>query len=147
TTKELNTIKASGEYMVRLLLLSDLPKSTFDWKPGQRAGDKGIIGYAGKDENALRLELDSTKYDSGQPLKVLLSTPSALNVKVANDVGKAVAVKSTFSDNTQTLTIAPQYHAVTLVTIPLDKTSVSDVQLHYQRPVGEIANQLQTAVN
>ena len=147
TTKQLNTIKATGEYMARLLLLSDLPESTFDWKTGQRAGDTGIIGYAGKEENALRLELDSTKYDSGQPLKVLLSTPSALNVKAANDVGKAVTVKSTFNNNTQTLTIAPQYHAVTLITIPLDKISVSNVQLQYQKPIGEIANQIQTAVN
>lgn len=147
TTKQLNTIKATGEYMVRLLLLSDLPESTFDWKTGQRVSDTGIIGYAGREENVLRLELDSAKYDSGQPLKVLLSTPSALDVKATNDAGKAVALKSTFNDNTQTLTIVPQYHAVILLTVPLEKTVVSDVQLQYQKPVGEMANQSQTAVN
>ena len=147
TTKQLNTIKATGEYMVRLLLLSDLPKSTFDWKTGQKASDTGIVGYAGKEENTLRLELDSTKYDSGQSLKVLLSTPTALDVKATNDIGKTVAVKSAYSDNTQTLTFAPQYHAVTLLTVPLDKVSVSNVQLLYQKPIGEIANHIQSAVD
>jgi len=145
TSKELNTVKASGEYMVRLLLLKEAPNTDFRWKAGQTISDNQLLGYAGiNQQNILRLEFDTNKYDSGKPLKVLLQTPKELQITALDARGESVPFKSTFVDNTQNISFAPRYHALSLLTIPTTKSTLGALEIQYQKPVGDLTN---SAVN
>jgi len=151
TTKELNAVKASGEYMVRLLLLKETPNAIFHWKIGQAIPDNQLLGYAGTEmqdqRKVLRLEFDTEQYDSEKPLNISFQTPVKLPITALDARGKAVPFKSTFVDNTQNISIAPRYQALSLLTVSLLESTFEGLEVRYQKPVGNLVNSTEAAIN
>lgn len=143
TTKELNTIKATGEYMVRLLLLKETPRTFATWTPEKITDPHHLIGYSGIDQedgsSYLNLELDDYQIDPSQPFKVTIKTnETALKVLWLDDNNKPVAVKSTYTGGVLTAETAIA-HSVAKVSIPIGadgKVAVTEVRFDYSQPIG-----------
>src|SRR5690606_12380137 len=98
-SSELNTIKATGEFMVRLLLLNEVPQSQATWTPQRLDDPKRLIGYHEIENNTLRLEIDSYRFDSGQPLRVNIGYQGLVpTLKWFDENDKEIEAKSIAAD-------------------------------------------------
>jgi hypothetical protein len=133
-TSELNTIKATGEYMVRLLLLNEVPQSQATWTPQRLNDPQKLIGYQELNGNNLRFELDSYRYDSGQPLRATLSYQgTAPQLRWFDENEKEIEAKTTTANGQLTSELLYKTAAVSRLEV---QGNVQQVRFDYALPVG-----------
>jgi hypothetical protein len=143
TSKSLNTINATGEYMARLVLLKETPQAFAVWTPQKITDAQHLIGYAGVDKEAnssyLNLELDLSQIDASQPYKVTIRMDNAATaVRWRDKNNKPIDVKSTFTDGVLSANVAVGQD-LAKVEIPLNGEGtlpVSEVRFDYWEPIG-----------
>ncbi len=143
-SSELNTIKATGEYMVRLLLLNEVPQSQATWTP-QRLDDSGkLIGYREAKGEALRFEVDSYRFDSGQPLRVSIDYQgTAPTLKWFDENDKEIEAKSSGSSDKLSSELLHKTSAISRLEV---QGTVQQVRFDYALPVGDgIAHRIDMA--
>jgi hypothetical protein len=83
--KQLNTIGARGEYMVRLVLLGGERKFESAWRPATTpalSDPAGVVLYAGTHDGEARLEWERSRLDLSQPVTAVVETASATKFKL-----------------------------------------------------------------
>ena len=78
--KQLNTIGAQGEYMVRLILLTGERHFESSWRPASspaKTDPAGVLLYAGTHGGEARLEWEPVRIDSSQPVTAVVETADA----------------------------------------------------------------------
>jgi len=145
----LNAIGASGEYMIRLLLLKETPRSQATWTPQQTTDPQKLIGYSEGNGSKRVFELDSYRFDAAQPFQVEVDyrgTPPTLHW--FNETGAPVAVNNTVHNGTLRSELPQQQSPpVRLEIVAPDGKAVDIAQVHfdYSRPVGDVAQRVDMA--
>jgi len=158
TTKSLNTIKATGEYMVRLLLLKETPRTFAIWTPQKITDSHHLIGYAGVDKTDksafVNLELDDFQIDPSQPLVIntrnRILTPGTRfysGIRFYNKDGKSITGITLHNAASDNIAFLPG-QTLTKVEIPLDDAGnpvVSEVRFDYSQPIGIVHERVHMA--
>jgi hypothetical protein len=143
-SENLNTIKAHGEYMVRLLLLEKPVSASANWDTQQKISEQKIFGYAGRsaqnDNTVLRMELDETQFDSGQPLSLSLNFVGAPpKIEAQDNLQRAIKIAPEIKGNRLEWKTGPRHFApVLLKIIGEKKQQFSNVRFDYQTPIGAL---------
>jgi hypothetical protein len=83
--KQLNTIGARGEYMVRLVLLGGERKFESTWRPAATpalSDSANVILYAGAHDGETRLEWERSRLDLSQPVTAVVETTGPAKFKL-----------------------------------------------------------------
>lgn len=152
TDKSLNTIKATGEYMVRLLLLKETPRTFAIWTPQKITDPHHLIGYAGVDKTdksaSLNLELDDFQIDPSQPL--VINTRNRIfapAIRFYNKDGESITGITLHNAASDNIAFLPG-QTLTRVEIPLDDAGnpmASEVRFDYSQPIGTKSHRINMA--
>ncbi|MFW6156654.1 MAG: hypothetical protein ACOC7J_04990 [Armatimonadota bacterium] len=95
TDRQLNAIGATGEYMIRLLLLERETRTESVWRPGD--GAVAPLGYVDststprndiirlRDDDYLKMEFDPRAFDADQPMQITVESVAAVPRIVVSD--------------------------------------------------------------
>jgi hypothetical protein len=147
TTQSLNTLNATGEYMMRLLLLKETTQTATVWTPEKIADPQHLIGYSGIVNGTASpyfiMELDPYAIDPLQPFNVHIKAAKDPQARWLDEDNNPLALKSTFADGVLSVTVAPSQH-LAKVEIPVGKDgkpAASEVRFDYSFPVGATVRQ------
>ncbi len=144
-SEQLNTIKARGEYMVRLLLLKNSAQQTAIWTP-DITQLPSIIGHAGMEVDTAKpffnIEIDTYKIDANQLLKVFIETggEAAPALRWLDGKGKPFPVQGNFADGVLTTVFAPARDVPARLEIEADtagRNPVRKILWEYSQPLDE----------
>jgi len=148
-TKSLNTIGATGEYMIRLLLLDQSPQAAAAWTPQQTTDPHQIIGYVENKPQQLKFEFDQYQIDAAQPMKIDITYHGAAPaVRFMDGSGKSQTGKVTREKGRIHLEIAPQESppkGLEIQSAKDAKVDISEVKFAYSQPVGNVAQRVDMA--
>jgi hypothetical protein len=138
----LNKVGARGEYMVRLLLLEKPVAASANWDAQQKISEQNILGYAGRsaqnDQTVLRMELDETQFDSGQPLSLSLNFEGAPpRIEAHDNLQRPIKIAPKITGNQLEWKTGARHFAPVLIKVIGGKSQqFSNVRFDYQTPVG-----------
>lgn len=145
-SENLNTIQAHGEYMVRLLLLEKPFAASAHWDARQKISEQEILGYAGRsaqnNQTILRMELDETQFDAGQPLSLSLNFDGAPpKIEAFDELQRAIKVAPVIKENRLEWKTGARHFAPVLIKVTGGKSQqFSNVRFDYQTPVGTLGS-------
>lgn len=135
-TDTLNTIKARGEYMMRLVLSNADLAATARWTAPDSVDDPaGLLAYHGHEGTTYRFEPNADAFDLSRPLTAVVHHQGTLKAAWLGLDGKPLPAEPQAVGNDLTLTLPPgQWEIDALSLTPAAGAKLDSVEFSFEKP-------------